>query len=123
MKQYITREQLDELSEGGKERLLDWWQYSSGGFVVDYLGGCGDSDHCESIVSSFADIEGNLLSIGQMIEFLFDNDYGPQIHSNDTAFYWTVEPEKKLDCWKKDKYENSELCDALWEAVKEILEK
>ncbi len=58
-----------------------------------------------------------------MIEFLFDNDFGPIITSNDMAFYWTVEPEKHLDCWSKYSFESSELADALWEACKEILEK
>lgn len=63
----------------------------------------------------------DLPNIGKMIEVLFDNDFGPIITSNDTAFYWTVEPEKKLACWSKYSFESSELADALWEAVKEIL--
>lgn len=125
MKQHITIEQLNELSEKGKVRLREWWfpnnvrEHDLYWFGEDYeveTIGC-----CEDEVSVGKELP--LLSIGQMIEFLFDNDFGPYITSNDNAFYWIVEPVKKIDYWKKQEYSNTELCDALWEAVKDILEK
>ena len=123
MKQHITIEQLNELSDKGKDRLREWWKPEMGDLVHD-----GDTRSvepimcCEDEVDKCIDLPLPILSIGQMIEFLFDKDFGPIITSNDTAFYWIVEPEKKLDCWKKYSYEDSELCDALWEATKDILQ-
>lgn len=107
MKQYITHEQLGELTNTGQDNLIKW------------LNSC-DYDYYKSLTEPFELLEPRL-SIGQMIEFLFDNDFGPIITSNDSAFYWIIEPEKKLACWSKYIYENEELCDALWEAVISIL--
>jgi hypothetical protein len=99
MKQNITTEQLNELSDNSYRILLEW------GTERGY-----DSN------SSWP-----LLSIGQMIEFLgegrdddsyVDDNYDHVIihgewgFSNDLAIAWDGE----------------ELCDVLWEAVKEKLE-
>ncbi len=121
MKQNITIEQLSELSEKGKEKLLDWWQGSTEGKIVDNLGGCGDDEHCESRLTCFEDIPP--LSIAQMIEFLDENfDYN--------LIKIIKHPAKTFRCiYKKNEiilnpHQASEetLCDALWQAVKEILE-
>jgi len=90
MKQHITIDQLNELSEKGTSRLIHWVEdhgYANGGWT-----------------------KAGLLSIGQMIEFLgekeaFDDDWQGSII---------------LPC-RFDEVDR--LCDALWEVVKEVLEK
>lgn len=114
MKQTITIEQLEELSEKGKKRLETWIESK----LSPPISG---SAYIGPLSSPYQTCY--FMTIGQMIEFLFNNNFGPIITSNDTAFYWIVEPEKKLLCWKKESYENPELCDALWEAVKNVLDK
>jgi len=87
MKQHITVKQVSELGEKEKKTLCDW--LDSKGYSLDYKN--------SKAVST-------LLSIGQLIEFLYDK-----------------KPEWDLNI---DHYFGEPiLCDALWEAVKEILEK
>ena len=53
------------------------------------------------------------ITIGHMIEFLDEHHYF-------NSFYKTIQPDTgqlKMLTWN----ENKELCDALWEAVKEVL--
>lgn len=109
MKQHITVEQLDELTGIEKRKLLKWQQSK-------------EYDH-------FHDIDGSSelseMSIGEMIEFLDEHkegeinlESGPYNHGVDT--YKIGNYEFKNNCligW------DGELCDALWEAVKEVLEK
>lgn len=102
MKQHITAEQLNELSEKGKKKLRKWSQ---------------------NLDSSFDLTEDNdnglpLLSIGQMIEFL------QQHHLKTDPMNMTITYSSSLlSWWFKDEKQYRELCDALWEAVKEVLEK
>ena len=152
MKQFITIDQLNELSEKGKERLREWWkpkegdwyfipkgiQYGSGyghweetlwekntihclgygelswgeGGTVKYAGKVkfdsisygeyGDDNYFEIPIKSVYP----LLSIAQMIEFL--DGFGYLSSSN-------------LLTWETHREPNW-LCDALWEAVEEVLE-
>ena len=100
MKQHITTKQLKELSEKGKDELMKW-----------FVGKLESNPDWDDIL---VNPDGMLLSIGQMIEFL----------GNET---------ESISCWEdgwmvierrgtKDKsYTKSELCDALWDAVKEVL--
>ena len=87
MKQHITVKQLDELEE--KEKLEKWC------FRKRYF----NSRIPERLVMP-------LLSIGQMIEFLYEHkyDYG------DVDFLTFDDS-------------TPDICDALWEAVKEVLEQ
>jgi hypothetical protein len=96
MKQHITLSQLNVLSEEGKRR---YWAYSKNrGWRRP------DSDY-------------DLWSIGQMIEFLDEKRKGKWfLHTQDRILYWGENNEYSYD------YYDSELCDALWQAVKEILE-
>lgn len=93
MKQHITIEQLNELTENQKQKLYDWNhnRYSHFGRV----------DYC-------------LLSIGQMIEFL-DKDISLM---RTTSGHWHIGEYEE-----NSMSVNLELCDVLWEVVKEILEK
>ena len=103
MKQYITIEQVNELSNKGKEKLIQYL------FPDDYFG---------NIMERIADVP-NILSIGRMIEFL--DEYRRIIElENGTGLVIDREViiKGKVICWYK-----KELCDALWEAVREVLEK
>jgi len=114
MKQHITLEQLNELREKQKEKLIKWYKiqpeqlwtlkenlpnssyYWSGFRILEEM------KHNEDMLPVF--------SIGQMIEFL------------EPHLKMTIEHE--VDMWFVDDYYNErELCDALWEAVKEVLNK
>ncbi len=83
MKQIITKEQLDELSDLAYEKYLDW--------MIDknYNQGFG-RDH---IVP---------MNVGQLIEFLVDNK----------VWYRST----------KRNFFPIDMCDKLWEEVKDILE-
>lgn len=113
MKQYITIEQLNELSYDAKRALRKWWKPKLGDWYV-----------CEhpawSKTPALATYKHHawkskrgypLLSIGQMIEFLnehpekFDLSKRGQWGDGYFDFNW-----------------DGELCDMLWEQVKEVLE-
>ena len=97
MKQHITPEQLNELSKEEKKKLRKWLM-----------------DKQIMIVQPHYLIP---LSIGQMIEFLDENGFEITRHKTESADHvWSVTRGDSNFLFK-------ELCDALWEAVKEILEK
>jgi hypothetical protein len=141
MKQHITIEQLKELSEKGKERLRKWWEPKKYDLIVthsDYLGKDGFqigffvSDY--GYLNSGYRIDGEytngyrekndclpLLSIGQMIEFLEEHEFYNFLSIEKTGTNWTVWIEEAdLTRDKVGRYQ-SELCDALWEAVKLVI--
>ena len=113
MKQNITKEQLEETSVKGKAKLENWM--SSRGYWTITMFHLGPS-------------------IGQMIEFL--DEYSNKNWKIDTEHH-----EDPVNCKDhlglmeysvrgdddKGRFgfiaENEELCDALWEAVKQILEQ
>lgn len=120
MKQQISSEQLQELTEEQKERLREWWKPQMWHQMIDnkglyYLG------------FQTKDIEADkenllpLLSIGQMIDFI----------DGEREELWSFR-EKMLTPYKEDAYwrvrgidnlefSGNSLCDALWEAVKYLL--
>ena len=132
MKQQITKEQLNELSDEGRQKLKDWWKPKDGDFAYSYdsiVSDAGSELHEGFIGESigyddtFGESSGKyilypLLSIGQMIEFLKDIDNDLDITYISSGSIWSIGrefvPESIMD---------EELCDALWEAVKEVLEK
>ncbi len=101
MKQHITPNQLNELSDKGKKALSKFVKNKS--WDVEY------SD------PTFTVVKLPLLSIGQMIEYLgevekfitVDNHYGWVVTQGEDEIVTGM----RID----------ELCDALWEAVKEVL--
>ncbi len=123
MKQHITVEQLDELSDKAFRRLNKW--VFKGVFSdANDLKIKGKKGRYYAVTTE----DGYFLSIGQMIEFLGENVY--QI-----LYEHPTKEEKKLMKgifgreweWTVITYSRThlkkELCDALWEACKEILEK
>lgn len=102
MKQNITTEQIAELTEKEKQKLSDW--------IFNRI---------QPSVEPFVP----LLSIGQMIEFL-DNSL-PEVKGGDNPNIFISEGREwsvvfDLSRARKE-YTAVELCDALWEAVKEVL--
>lgn len=137
MKQNITSEQLEELSPKAKEKLREWWKPQEHDLYFDGeintweqdMDGCIAFDDVKKATALGGDEKPEwdkaypLLSIGQMIEFLDEHkeivDIQPAIHftqkQGDGDFRTII---GKTICWH-----NNELCDALWESVKQILEE
>jgi len=146
MKQHITREQFNELSDKGKDRLREWWEPNYGDrytmielkvngkprknqklyeFTVyedDEYGWKDPKEYCEYWITY------PLLSIGQMIEFLDEEQ-----EKGSEVVTWIM-LSKGSHSWSVGTFGNTfmgnngintecpELCDALWDCVKEVLE-
>lgn len=98
MKQHITVEQFNELSEKGKERFFNWLREK------DYLS-----------QKPFLEEDVWIVDIGLMIEFLdehTDISLESQIDVEEDEYY-----NLKAVLWDRKK----EPCDVLWEAVKKLL--
>ena len=118
MKQQIEVEQLNELNDAQKKVLRDWWKPSTGDWI--YTSAWADSETKNDLVICISSPAGMmwsallkeampLLSIGQMIEFLKD------------SVHWTHNKSMVSLNLREDSITN--ICDTLWEAVKEELEK
>lgn len=99
MKQQITPEQRAELSSKARERLIDW---------------CFDHTPRQRLAN---------LNIGQMIEFLDEQRPNRMEISRDDMKRWILWYPYFDDSKEDYFYLAHELCDALWKAVKEILEQ
>jgi len=93
MKQHITPKQLNELSEKGRRRYLSFVNKIHN---TDFKMEWWDSKQL------------SLLSIGQMIEFLGET-WWKDFYAGDSEVGFGIG--------------NNSLCNGLWEAVKEVLEK
>lgn len=128
MKQQITEKQLNDLSKSGQEKLLEWWKPKEGDFIVDL----SNPTHTFCFWPHTGGLGKNylpILSIGQMIEFLEDyanqENYGEWVKfglskNKDWNVFMAPAQWSKTD--KKLEFSTNphpELCDALWEAVKE----
>ena len=113
MKQHITTEQLKELSKKG---LKKYQKYLNSLEYVDvykylYMGRAGKRiDFTKEETDTLP-----VLSIGQMIEFLDEED--------DYFKTWYRQGKSKIskECRTFEWLYDTELCNALWEAVKEVL--
>lgn len=123
MKQHITPEQLNELSEKGKERLRKLREPRNGDKMANYknskVGMIGVSYWLSPKRLKTHKCFLPLLSIGQMIEFLDEH--------TDTDKYKTGKPwldliNIKFNMFSEHYNKDDELVDYLWESVKDILE-
>jgi len=133
MKLYITPQQLGELTDAQKQVLKDWWKPSVGDWI--YTTAWADSETKNDLVLCMSSPAGMmwsfllreampLPSIGQMIEFLqesrhyIENTYidGVLLHDYKNTIGGSACDSFGIG-W------DNELCDALWEAVKEELKK
>ena len=117
MKQHITVQDLNDLSEKGKERLREWW---------DKKYKHRDAPHSYQSEDPYVGVEYGeqpILSIGQMIEFLDKN------RKRDWAIYFGknlafVQSDNGVTLLgKTPENRKGDLCNGLWAAVKEVLEK
>ena len=111
MKQHIQVKQLGRLSRKGRKRLAKWWTPEQGDWVAEYIK--EPSYKCVNMCTVGVDEREwhlkyslPLLSIGQMIEFLGEEWWHYLFDECDGLPLYT-----------------GELCDPLWEATKEVLEK
>ncbi len=119
MKQSVTQEQLQELSPKAKEKLLSLTSW-------DYL------PHGAQMLLHNSDFYlSDFLTIGRMIELLDEampiSIMGHQSAWDGGVWYWnggSIPQELTESAIEKSlKHFNApELCDALWQAVKEVLE-
>lgn len=111
MKQHITEKQFNELGDDQKER---YYELSSSMFYIVVTKGISVTNGKTSKVNYSVP----MWSIGQLIEFLgddlgcFNSEYDETSDINFSK--WLVQDNSKL-------FQEQELCDALWEAVKEKL--
>ena len=98
MKQHITVKQLNQLSEKGKKKLLEWERKKRYDNFDDYAERVGKEP---STLST--------LSIGQMIEFLIEHN-----KEKESNAIWINWDDKSLGCFT---------CDEYWELVKKVLDK
>jgi len=106
MKQHITKEQLNELNDKQKEELFGWYHQSKG--IKCFRVGTHMDMH--EVAKEKMAVNSDEFNIGQMIEFLMEHP--------DQFFWWNQGQ------WREEYFDidwNGELCDALWEAVKEVL--
>ena len=119
MKQRITVEQLNELSEEQKARLWELWQPSEGDTVLVNRGILKNyvitfSEDCLSNFPQKPIGYVPLLNIGQMIEIIKDKLSSIHFHGgNVIVSFYHASVEKQ--------FIKDNLCDALCEAVKAIL--
>lgn len=113
MKQHISLEQLNELSEKGKEKLGIW--------TKSYYEKHSEHEATTFSAEEFMGIKPFLrqLSIGQLIEFLDEHNIANDMWFNDKE--WHIGTVGICDIDNEYNHSHAELCDALWEAVKEIL--
>ena len=105
MKKAISFEELNELTDKEQDKLyhylnnLKWFNYDPENRILPFhlIDDCGDLENCESQSGH------QFLSIGEMIEFLL-------VYSEDG---------KKLKISLDKSTGENELCDLLWEKMKE----
>lgn len=114
MKQQITTDQLLELSDNAKHKLNKW--------VTEKYYKPASEKARETGIPQFLDFSEKMhLSIGQMIEFLDGYSFRSitKLTEEDNPAcngHWVV-----VSHFSGNHFDN--LCDALWEACKEVLEK
>lgn len=138
MKQWITIENLNELSDEQKEKLRLWWKMRNPGrfdlYVVKvtydgvarYKGPIVHSDDRDFEEDFYQGEALPLFSIGQMMEFVGDNlengfcvDYNSEKISH--YFHWVIPRSMLPDSRQGEPPSHSDVCDALWFATKTVL--
>ena len=121
MKQRIEAIQLNELSDAQKQRLRELWETQIGDWYI--VGSNGPFVVIDAVIVKSWDKSLPLLSIGQMIEMLseilLDISIVPKSLLTDKKL-WSITITFRKTTFMKS-FEEIELCDALWQAVKEIL--
>lgn len=130
MKQHITPEDLNQLSESGKQKLREWWKPQQGDWI--YTSAWVDDKTKNDLILCMSSPTGMvwqqmlngalpLLSIGQMVEFLTAQKSTLRIEK------WKSTEWLCGEIYNSEEYKNEksgvELCKALWSACVEVLNK
>ena len=129
MKQHITMDQLRGLDNISNNRLRDFFSSpfvpgDSNQQCYRLTGHEYESGICKICFNPSHEKKKSgdlLLSIGQMIEFLSDTGNNFWISYDRNPMLWSYTKGKTPH--PKDQNTVPEICDTLWEAVKEVLEK
>lgn len=123
MKQHITESDLKELSPKAKEKLREWWKPKTlGEIFFDPKYGYVSWNPSTPMAQRIKEIRPlPLLSLGQMIGFLDEHKVDWSYHNG--WLYEDLGHDQDGNEFFEKRYNSLELCDALWEAVKEVLEK
>ena len=129
MKQHITPKQLNELSEKGKKRLRKWWKPIDGDLYARFSNNMIWPMLAHGVAKLKKENNLPLLSIGQMIEFLIvknplaviliDGDLYTEVAPNGAA----IDDGLITDDDSEKIFKKENTCNALWEAVKDVLDK
>jgi hypothetical protein len=108
MKQRITLTQFNRLNKKQKEKIIKWSRTCKS-FMDEIQEGGYDPNYI-------------LLNIGEMIEFIIDNERKECDIFIERVIKWRFEGDHGI-IWGSERgtLEYDELCDALWEAVKVVL--
>ena len=129
MKQHITAEQVQELSPEQQEKLREWWQPDRGDHIYLNIKNehmMGVIPNCNGMISDIKKAGHKehhlpLLSIGQMIELIFDKTGDISVDSHKNGCSVVSSEGIPAGCCGVKTFTNHEIIDALWEAVKEVL--
>lgn len=103
MKRQITKEQLNQLTKEEKIKLTNW---------------CNEKDYSWYTTDGVYELGAPLLSIGQMFEFLDEYiEFLDEYEEEKTII--TLVTRARVTCFGGMDFEDVELCDAIWQAVKE----
>ena len=140
MKQHITPKQLDELSEKGLNKLEEYrlgkdWQVNSRqynekmllsiGDMIEFLDERQNSMFTKGVKGNYGEpVRSFEWKIGQTTYFdMLPNHEPPHIKEHETLYTITLHGPEDEDIEVIKEIENVELCDSLWESVKEVIEK
>jgi hypothetical protein len=133
MKRRITEEQLMELTDEQKQRLREWWKIGKGDiFHSTHFSGLYDYHiaidvYNYTILDWITGVELDkdtclpLLDIGQMIDLLTQREGFPNLYISNYPGVKTWELTYICNPNIEAEIETTELCDALWESVKQVL--
>jgi hypothetical protein len=115
MKQYITISDINQLTDSQKENLHNLWKpkfYNLVATIKDFedeiMIDVQGTQYCNVLKSDLHAITLPLLSIGQMIEILKEREFNYSFGDYFIDYNWSY---SHVD----------ELCDSLWEDMREIL--
>lgn len=109
MRQHITPQQQKELSKKEMKRYDVWYREHYAPYAEDDV-------YIYEDEKGITQYQFPPLSIGQMIEFL--DEHGPKTVEVETSERNLIGAENFFIVW-----DGEELCDALWRACKQVLEK
>ncbi len=117
MKQHLTPQDLDQLTDSGRQKLREWC--ASNGFFNP-----GPTTVGNEMKVVFALESEPLLDIGQMIQLIGDNTNDWGLHYQDTTCTWQMYYGygEHID-GRRISYSDEELCDCLFKAVVSLLNK